>query len=142
MTKVRSQLSPSRRNSAMRSARLVLATCFILLGAEAQSMEREQVYGWISIRPVAGESDKVAIQAHASALTPIEGGYEMVLTKAAHGGRSKTRQSGAITLDAQEQRDLSRTIINLGPEDELEVELTISVEGHAVFSVSARTGAE
>ena len=109
-----------------------------LAGAEARAGAASPVIGWIEIAPVPQKPDQITIVGRAYALEGVEGRFALSIKRAGKGGSTKSGQSGAFKLAAGDNGSLSRTAINVGPADTLTIELTLTVDGTEVFSVSLR----
>jgi hypothetical protein len=118
---------------------LGLIVAAVGLGAvQARAGAASPVIGWIEIAPVPGKPDQITIVGRAYALEGVEGRFTLSIQRAGKGGSTKSGQSGGFKLQAGQNGSLSRTAINVGPADALTIELTLTVDGSEVFSVSLR----
>ncbi len=97
------------------------------------------VIGWIEIQAEPENSDHVSIRGRIQALETVEGNFELRVTRISHGNKSANAQSGRFRAKAGEAKALSSTTINLDPGDQLQITLTLFVDGEKVFFASAQT---
>ncbi len=99
------------------------------------------ILGWISIEPAgaAGQGQMLAISGRALALHAVQGRYSLEVKRHTGGGVSNSRQGGAITLKPGVAATLSRSAINIGPGDSLDIELKLYVGNQEVFSASMKS---
>ena len=129
-----------RRTSILVTLGLIVAAAGLAVGSSglARAAAASPVIGWIEIAPVPQKPDQITIVGRAYALEGVEGRFALSIKRAGKGGSTKSGQSGAFKLAAGENGSLSRTAINVGPADMLTIELTLTVDGTEVFSVSLR----
>ena len=129
-----------RRTSILVTLGLIVAAAGLAVGLSglARAAAASPVIGWIEIAPVPQKPDQITIVGRAYALEGVEGRFALSIKRAGKGGSTKSGQSGAFKLAAGENGSLSRTAINVGPADMLTIELTLTVDGTEVFSVSLR----
>jgi hypothetical protein len=100
-----------------------------MTGANAQ-----QAIGWLELKPLPGRH-MVQITGHALALEKAESlEFTISVAREGGGGKSVSRQSGRIGLNAGEEKVLSSTSINIEPGGGLTVTLKILDRGQEVFS--------
>jgi hypothetical protein len=111
------------------------------LSAEPALETPAGVIGWINIEPSDGGSggQMLAITGRALALRPIHGRYSLEVKRKGKGGVSNARQGGAIDLRPGAAAVLSRSAINIGPADTIDVELKIFVDDREVFSAVVKS---
>ena len=86
------------------------------------------IVAWVTIEPAseAGSSSQMlSIIGHALALKPVKGRYSLEIKRSSKGGISNTRQGGAIDLKPGATTLLSRSGINVGASDTLDIALKI-----------------
>lgn len=129
-----------RRTSILVTLGLIVAAAGLAVGSSglARAGAASPVIGWIEIAPMPQKPDQITIVGRAYALEGVEGKFALSIKRAGKGGSTKSGQSGAFKLKAGENGSLSRTAINVGPADTLTIELTLTVDGTEVFSVSLR----
>ena len=124
------------RTSLLVTLGLIVAAVGLAAASEARAGAASPVIGWIEIAPVPEKPDQITIVGRAYALEGVEGRFALSIKRAGKGGSTKSGQSGAFKLKAGDNGSLSRTAINVGPADTLTIELTLTVDGTEVFSVS------
>lgn len=91
--------------------------------------------GWIEVQPAQSGPGHVTIRGHAVALTDVAGKFTLQVNRASKGNKSDTSQGGVLNLKAGEAKALSTTTINVTPDDNLTLTLTLlSADGKEVFS--------
>jgi hypothetical protein len=102
------------------------------------------VIGWINIEPAgsANGAQTLAITGRALALRPIHGRYSLEVKRKGKSGTSNARQGGAIDLQPGAEAVLSRSAINIGPADSIDVQLKIFVDDREVFSAVVKSTGE
>ena len=128
------------RTSLLVTLGLIVAAVGLAVGSSglARAGAASPVIGGIEIAPVPQKPDQITIVGRAYALEGVEGRFALSIKRAGKGGSTKSGQSGAFKLAAGENGSLSRTAINVGPADTLTIELTLTVDGTEVFSVSLK----
>jgi hypothetical protein len=125
------------RTSLLVTLGLILAALG-LASAQARAAAASPVIGWIEIAPVPEKPDQITIVGRAYALEGVEGRFALAIKRKGKGGSTNSGQSGGFKLKAGDNGALSRTAINVGPADTLTIELTLTVDGAEVFSVSLK----
>ena len=97
------------------------------------------VIGWIEIQAEPDRRDHVSIRGRIQAFETVEGNFELRVTRISRGNKSANAQNGRFHAKADETKALSSTTINLNPNDQLQITLTLFVDGEEVFSATAQT---
>jgi hypothetical protein len=102
------------------------------------------VVGWINIEPTGSANGALtlAITGRALALRPIHGRYSLEVKRKGQSGTSNARQGGAIDLQPGAEAILSRSAVNIGPADSIDVQLRIFVDDREVFSAVVKSTGE
>ena len=126
---------PSMRQGSFRHLlRIGAAAAGLLLPANGAAAD---VIGWIDVMPSA---DRLEIAGRAFGMEPSDIEYTLKVERSGGSGRSATTQSGRIQLEPGKVAKLSATTINLSPQDQLSVLLTIASGGQVLSTSEIRLG--
>jgi len=84
---------------------------------------------WITIKPV---DSTLKIEAFCQSPEDSQVKYKLVAKKIGRAGKTKTSQSGLVSLQAKEEKLLSRLNLSVSPEDKYEIRLEVYRDGMLV----------
>jgi hypothetical protein len=133
-------------NRFTRTASLVLGIALMTIApsvapANSEAQNSAGILAWVTMEAGerTGDSQMLSIVGHALALKPVKGRYSLEIKRKSKGGVSNTHQGGAVDLKPNATATLSRSAINVGAADTLDVELKIYVDEKEVFSASIKS---
>ncbi|MBS0234662.1 MAG: hypothetical protein JSR99_14385 [Proteobacteria bacterium] len=116
----------------------VLAPALLALEALPVSAGAAPVIGWVEVTPVG--KDHISVVGHASATTDTAGQFSLLLIRKSASGAIRTGQTGNFKATAGEAVVLSKTEINVGSDEDIAIELKLSVAGKEVSIITLKTG--
>jgi hypothetical protein len=120
--------------------RPALAALIAWMGLGIMTIDAAQageVLGWMEVHPEGGQ---VQITGHAWSAEPAKVDYTLQIQRIGPGGNTTTRQGGKADLEAGKVGTLSTTSVNLQPQAQLAVLLTISSGGQVIATSGIHVG--
>lgn len=105
----------------------------------AGSAQTAEVVGWMEVNPAAGQL-QITGRAWSADEASIE--YTLQIQRVGRGGNTATRQGGKVDVASGKVSILSTTSVNIQPQDQLTVLLTIISNGQVIASSSIQLGQE
>lgn len=127
----------SKPNAYAAAALPLAALATLLQGTPEARAEISNVLGWIEVTPAG--TGQIMVTGHVYAVTAAEGKFSLSLERMSKGNSAKTGQSGTFKAGAGENAKLSTTGINVSPNEQLKVELRLTVDGREVTPVVLQT---
>ncbi len=123
-----------KRGGALAWMGLALIGLGIMTADTAQAGE---VVGWMEVNPTDGQ---VQITGRAWSAEAAKVDYTLQIQRIGRGGNTSTRQGGRADVDPGKVATLSTTSVNIQPQDELAVLLTISSGGQVIATSAIHVG--